>query len=242
MGRAMPFPIDGGTATVSLGDGASCFNLNSLVAAAGEGNYAARPVAIVQFEALMTALGIARPTARHISLAAADWADSDTVPLPGGAEDESYDGYRTGNTLFSDPSELRAVSGVRPDIYAALKAWICALPETELTPINVNTLLERDYPLLMMLMPGQLTEAAARKLIVERPADGYSSMVDFWALPAFGGATPAAEVLAQPQVRTNWFDLEISINIAGVGFQQTSLLDARSGQVKTVRRRFGGIS
>lgn len=242
MGRAMPFPIDGGTATVTLSDGANCFNLNSLVAASGEGNYAARPAGIVQFEALMTTLGIARPVARRIALAAADWADSNTVPLPGGAEDESYDGYRTGNTLFADPSELRAVSGVQPEVFTALKGWICALPEAELTPINVNTLLERQYPLLMMLLPGQLAEGAARKLIVERPADGYSSMVDFWKLPALGGATPAAEVLAQPQLRTNWFSLDISIDLGGVGFQQASLLDARSTQVKTVRRSFGGNS
>lgn len=242
MGRAMPFPIDGGTATATLRDGANCFNLNSLVSASGEGTYAARPSGIIQFEGLMTALGLARPVARRISLAAADWSDSDTVPLPGGAEDESYDGYRTGNTLFADPSELRAVAGVTPEVYALLKDWVCALPAAELSPINVNTLLEPQFPLLMMLLPDQLTQAAARKLIVERPAEGYSSMVDFWKLPAFGGVTPAAEVLAQPQLRTSWFSLDIAIELGGVGFQQSSLLDASNGEVKSVRRRFGGNS
>ncbi len=243
MGTAMPFPIDGGTATVTLRDSGNCFNLNSLVVSGGEGaTFTARPSAIVQFEGLMTSIGIARPAARRIALAAADWADSDTVPLPGGAEDESYDGYRTGNTLFADASELRAVAGVTPEVYATLRPWICALPQAELSPINVNTLTESQFPLLMMLLPDQLPAASARKLIAERPSDGYASMVEFWKLPALGGVTPAAEVLGQPQLRTNWFGLEINIDLGGIQFRQSSLLDGRMQTVKTVRRSFGGSS
>lgn len=243
MGKPMPFPIDGGTATVTLRDSGNCFNLNSLVVSGGEGGVlTARPAAIVQFEGLMTALGLPRPVARRIALAAADWADSDGTPLPGGAEDESYDGYRTGNTLFADGSELRAVAGVTPEIYAALQPWVCALPQAELSPINVNTLTEKQFPLLMMLLPDQLPSASARKLIVERPSDGYASMVDFWKLPALGGVTPAAEVLGQPQLRTTWFGLDIAIDLDGIQFRQSSLLDGRMQVVKTVRRSFGGNS
>jgi general secretion pathway protein K len=116
------------------------------------------------------------------------------------------------------------------------------LPHTELSPINVNTLTEGQFPLLMMLLPGQLPEASARKLIVERPSDGYSSMVDFWRLPALGGVTPAAEVLGQPQLRTQWFGLDIAIELGGIQFRQSSLLDGRMDGVKTVRRSFGGNS
>ncbi len=242
MGKPTPFPIDGGTATVTLRDAGNCFNLNSLVIGGGEGGYTARPAAIVQFEGLMVAIGIARPTARRISLAATDWIDSDTQPLPGGAEDESYDGYRTGNTLMADASELRAVAGVSPEVFSVLRPWVCALPDAELSPLNVNTLTEKQFPLLMMLLPGQLPDASARKLIAERPADGYSSMVDFWKLPALGGVTPAAEVLGQPQLRTTWFDLAIAIELGGIQFRQSSLLDSRMQIIKTVRRSFGGNS
>lgn len=242
MGKPMPFPIDSGSATVTLRDAGNCFNLNSLVTGEQEGAYVARPSAIVQFEGLMMSIGIARPVARRISLAATDWVDSDTQPLPGGAEDESYEGYRTGNTLMADASELRAVAGVTPEVFAALRPWVCALPQTELSPINVNTLTEGQLPLLMMLLPGQLPDASARKLIVERPSDGYSSMVDFWRLPALGGVTPAAEVLGQPQLRTQWFGLDIAIELGGIQFRQSSLLDGRMDGVKTVRRSFGGNS
>ena len=242
LGTPMPFPIDGGTATVTLRDGGNCFNLNSLVTGSGESGLQARPVAISQFEGLMVAIGVPRPSARRIALAAADWADADSVPLPGGAEDESYDGYRTGNTLFADASELRPVAGMTADLYRQVAPWVCALPDTEMSPINVNTLSEKQYPLLMMLIPGQLPEASARKLILERPSDGYSSMVDFWKLPALIGVTPAAEVLGQPQLRTVWFGLDIAINLGGIGFNQSSLLDARKDKVAVSRRHFGGNS
>lgn len=240
MGKPTPFPIDGGTATATLRDAGNCFNLNSLVSGGGEVGLAARPVAIAQFEGLMTALGVPRPSARRVALAAADWADADSVPLPGGAEDESYDGYRTGNTLFSDASELRAVSGMTPELYRLLQPWVCALPEAEMSQVNVNTLTEKQFPLLMMLIPGQLSEASARKLIIDRPAEGYSSMVDFWKLPALSGVTPSADVLGQPQLRTVWFGLEIAIELGGINFQQTSLLDGRKDIVAVVRRTFGG--
>ncbi len=242
LGKPMPFPIDGGTATVTLRDAGNCFNLNSLVTGSGEGGYTARPAAMLQFEGLMVAIGITRPVARRISLAATDWIDSDTQPLPGGAEDESYAGYRTGNTLMADTSELRAVAGVTPAAFMALRPWVCALPEAALSPLNVNTLTEGQFPLLMMLLPGQLPDASARKLIAERPADGYSSVYDFWKLPALSGVTPAADVLGQPQLRTTWFDLGIAIELGGIHFHQSSLLDGRLQNIKTVRRNFGGNS
>jgi general secretion pathway protein K len=67
-------------------------------------------------------------------------------------------------------------------------------------------------------------------------------MVDFWKLPALGGVTPAAEVLGQPQLRTTWFDLAIAIELGGIQFRQSSLLDGRMQVIKTVRRSFGGNS
>src|SRR3546814_7765026 len=47
--------------------------------------------------------------------------------------------------------------GVTPSIYATLRPWICALPTSDLSPINVNTLRPDQAPLIAMLAPEQLS-------------------------------------------------------------------------------------
>ena len=70
--------------------------------------------------------------------------------------------YRTGNTLFADAGELRAVAGMSPALYRRLRPWLCALPTSDLSPINLNTLSPEQAPLLAMLAPGQLGVERAR--------------------------------------------------------------------------------
>src|SRR3546814_6905391 len=95
----------------------------------------------------MQILGIDPALAASIAAAAADWIDTDDRPLPDGAEDDTYARaaipYRTANRFVADASELRAMRGVTPAIYATLRPWICALPTSDLSPINVNTLRDR---------------------------------------------------------------------------------------------------
>ncbi|MGO8609408.1 hypothetical protein ACC848_41335, partial [Rhizobium johnstonii] len=80
--------------------------------------------------------------------------------MPGGAEDSAYTGaatsYRTSGTLMTDISELRAVSGVTPEIYTKLRPWLCTLPVAKPSVINVNTLLPEQAPLFAMLLPDTL--------------------------------------------------------------------------------------
>jgi general secretion pathway protein K len=183
-GREIPFPIDGGTAKAKLLDGGNCFNLNSVVTGDVSTGLSARPVAIDQFAALMIVLGVRSNDARPIALALADWVDSDSAPLPGGAEDGSYarakTPYRTANTLMADASEIRVLAGMTPQIYATIRPWVCALPVTDLSPINVNTLLPAQAPLVAMLIPGKLNVQTAKRMIDERPRGGYGSVVNFW--------------------------------------------------------------
>jgi general secretion pathway protein K len=239
MGVRRPFPIDGGLATAAVLDGGNCFNLNSLVEGNAASGYAARPTAIAQFTALLQALDIPANSARRIAVAATDWIDSDRAPLPGGAEDEAYDAYRTANALVVDPSELRSIAGVTPELYRAIRPWVCALPEAALSPINVNTLQPQQGPLIAMLLPGQIDANAAKSIIAQRPRDGYTSMVDFWKLPALAGQTPSPDVLAQPQLKTRWFSLEVDVQLGGIELRQTSLIDATITPVKIIRRAYG---
>ncbi|WP_336960046.1 type II secretion system minor pseudopilin GspK [Sphingobium aquiterrae] len=242
-GVPMPLPIPEGTATAMVTDGANCFNLNSVVAGSNEEQLSIRPVGVSQLVALMQLLGINGRDAAQVSAALADWIDTDGIPQPGGAEDETYarakTPYRTANRFMSDPSELRAVNGVTPAIYATLRPWVCALPTSDLSPINVNTLLPGQAPLFAMLLPGKMSIDQARQLLAQRPADGYGSLSSFWALPARAGLTPLGEVGEQTRLTTRWFNVGIRVDLGGTQVTETALIDAQDNPARLVRRQWG---
>ena len=242
-GATRRIPVAGGIARATVRDGGNCFNLNSVVHGGNGSPTVARPSGIAQFSALMHLVGIGQTEAERIATAAADWADSDGGPLPGGAEDSAYvrgdRSYRTSNTLFAETSELRAVSGVTPAIYARVRPWLCTLPAAELSQINVNTLAPEQAPLLAMLAPRQIGVEAARSVIAQRPAAGWRNLVDFWRIETLSELDLAADVQLQPQLRTQWFAIEISADVRGTQLIETALVDARGAPARLAVRRFG---
>jgi len=241
--RRIPLPGEG-LATGTVRDGGNCFNLNSLVQGDATASLVQRPAAIEQFVALMTVLGLPEPTARRVAAATADWADSDDQPSPQGAEDAAYSGsepaYRTGNTLFADPSELRTVSGVTPEIYRELRPYLCALPAADMSPINVNTLLPRDAPLLAMFAPGKARPDRVRGLIASRPKDGWRNTYDFWRSAEGVGLETNVDPMSQLQLKTHWFTIDLSVRFEDSEMEEWALVDARLNPAKVVARRWGG--
>lgn len=243
-GRETSLPLPGGLASVVVRDGGNCFNLNSVATGQPGQRLMARPAGIAQFEALMQLLGIGEGEAVHVAASLADWIDSDSFPLPQGAEDAAYAAaatpYKAANTLVADPSELRAVAGVTPDIYERLKPWICALPTTDLSPINVNTLTPEQAPLLSMLLPDKLSPDRARALLIGRPAGGYDSGYAFWRTSSLAGIAPGGDVEAQTGVRTRWFALDLRVRLGDSEVEETALIDAAVPPARLVRRSWGG--
>jgi general secretion pathway protein K len=240
-GRPYSLPVPGGFATLTVTDGGNCFNLNGLVVERGQGVMVAQPYAVTEFVRLMKLIGIPGQTAEGIAAATADWIDTDTDPLPTGAEDSAYLGrdvpYRTPNALMTDVSELRAVAGVTPELYAKLAPWVCALPVAEPSRININTLQPEQAPLFAMLFPDTMDAGRARALLLQRPADGYDSTVDFWNLPTLSGGLVADNYAkAQTDVRTYWFNMRIDVTANGVQLTQTDLLDASGTRARIVSR------
>jgi general secretion pathway protein K len=139
--------------------------------------------------------------------------------------------------MFSEVSELRAVSGMTPEIYTRLRPWVCALPTTDLSPINVNTLAPEQAPLLAMLGPQQIGVDAVRGVLAARPQQGWNSMTDFWV--QFQGINLPFDVQLQPQLRTRWFSLDVLVELEGAELQETALIDARLAPAKVVARRWG---
>jgi len=242
--RVVTIPLPGGDGLVRarVADGGNCFNLNSVVAGAPGQLLVSRPTGIAQFVALATALGLRDDEARRIAGSLADWIDSDSDANPGGAEDGVYaqatQPYRTGATVLAEVSELRAVANVTPDVYATLRPWLCALPTTALSPINVNTLSPARAPLVAMLLPGQLRPADAQALIAARPAGGWGGVQQFWEGLARRGIVPPGDVMEQPQLRTRYFALDMTVAVGDSTLRETALIDAATVPSRLVLRRW----
>ena len=243
LGKEQVVPIPVGAASATVRDGANCFNLNSLVTET-EGRYSSSAIGQTQMVSLMVVLGINENAARPVAAAAADWADSDSIPSAGGAEDDAYQTaatpYRTANRLFAHPSELRAVKGVSPALYAKLRGWICALPEAKLSPLNVNTLLPEQAPLLAMLFPpGQFSPITARSYLAKRPTSGYGSLIRFWGAPEMASIEASSPVQGQVKLTSTYFLLRTKVSVGELMLEGESMLAAKSGQVRLIWRSWG---
>jgi len=166
------------------------------------------------------------------------------VGAQAGAQADVYAGapqpYRTANTLMAEVSELRAVTGVTPALYARLRPWLCTLPVAELSPINVNTLLPAQAPLIAMLYGETLAIDAARRVIAERPAGGWPATAEFWNSPTLRDLPPPGEVLQQVRVTTRWFALDLDVDVGGTQLHETGLIDARQPPARIAVRRWTG--
>ena len=186
-----------------------------------------------QFGALMVLLGVDAAQAQAIAGATADWIDSDSNDGPLGAEDNVYrslpGAYLAANRKMADISELRAVRGMTPKIYARLKPWICVLPVTDSVRLNVNTLAPEQAPLVAMLLPGELTLADARAALAARPAGGYGSSVRFWQSGPLAQFDPPTEVAEQAGVTSRWLALTTNVTMGDGFLTAVSLIDANGG-------------
>ncbi|WP_242137281.1 MULTISPECIES: type II secretion system minor pseudopilin GspK [unclassified Sphingomonas] len=236
-------PIPNGSATARVTDGGNCFNLNSLVVqtAPGAGNYAAYTTARLIFARLIRLVDPGARSPDAIAAAASDWIDSDNAPLDGGAEDTAYgggrQGYRTANTLMSDPSELRAVAGVTRTDYEKLRPWLCTLPRAEVSKINVNTLLPEQAPLLAMLLPNTLSVEGARQILLRRPPQGFPTAQGFWSQAAVAGGP--GDAIGQTDITTKWFTLKVDVTLGGAVLEQSGLIDASALPARLVSRQWG---
>lgn len=243
LGKEQILPIPVGTATATVRDAGNCFNLNSLVIEA-EGTYRSSAIGQEQMASLMVVLGINENAARAVAAAAADWADSDMTPLPNGAEDDVYRGaakpYLAANRPYAHPSELRAVKGVTPAIYAKLRGWICALPEAELSPLNVNTLLPEQAPLLAMLFPpNKLSPTTARSHLAKRPPSGYGSLIRFWEAPELAALEPSALAQGQVKLTSKYFLLDTNVSLGELALQGEAMIVAAPAPARAIWRSWG---
>jgi general secretion pathway protein K len=105
---------------------------------------------------------------------------------PGNADDSIYSRfeppYRAAHRPMQDVSELRLVAGITPQIFAALKPYLIAIPTssqgttTQTTQININT----APPAVLMTLSPQMDPGRAQSLYECRRAHGvFFSIADY---------------------------------------------------------------
>jgi general secretion pathway protein K len=241
-GRWLLYPIDNGVIRARMTDAGTCFNLNSVVQGAS-GQWGRRELGLEQFVALLRALDISPRDAETLAETLADWIDTDGNRSLSGGEDDAYvsaaSPYRTSGTLLSEVSELRAIRGFTPELYARIRPFVCALPTADLSPINVNLLDASHAVLLTMLMAGQVDPEAAARIIESRPEGGWQAVEEFWSHPVLTEHLPPDAALDQVSLRTRFVRLEAEVDYAGSEAVMTSLFEQRpAGPIRLAARRW----
>ena len=241
-GRPFVFPLEDGEIRARVRDGGNCFNLNSVVQGSLD-TLTPRPQGRRQFVSLMQVLSVPRGEAEAIADALVDWIDTNDTRDGLGGEDDTYartePAYRTGGTLLAEVSELRALRGVTPDIYARLRPYACALPTNELSPININTLLERDAVLVTMLSDGRISPEAARRALAERPAGGWENGYAFFNSLVSDLPEGVGEIYDQVKVQTRYFALDAEVDYAGAEVVLSALIEQSGfGSTRLLARRW----
>lgn len=192
-----PFDVEGGLITVTGRDASNCFNLNSLRSAiSGEGSQEATTAVSPRaaFTALLELAEIEGPDPEALTASLADWMDRDQSPGLSGAEDSFYSGqglnYRTSGQPLADVSELHAIRYYTPQVVEQMRPWVCAMPTALPQSININTVTERQAPLLALAFSGALSSEDARDIIFQRPPGGWQGVDDLLALPAIAEIAP----------------------------------------------------
>jgi general secretion pathway protein K len=141
--------------------------------------------------------------------------------------------------LLSEVSELRAIRGFTPEIYARIRPFVCALPTADLSPINVNLLDKTQALLLTMLTDGELDPRATADIIKARPDGGWQTVEEFWSNPLFRQHLPSDAALDQVSLRTRFFSLQAEVDYAGSEAVMTSLFEQQpAGPVRLAARRW----
>ncbi|WP_184718007.1 type II secretion system minor pseudopilin GspK [Caulobacter sp.] len=239
-GRVVEFPIEDGVIQAKVSDATDCFNLNSVVEANAGEPFRRRELGVRQFASLLSLLGVGDGPQLAESLA--QWADSNDVGPPGTEDDGYAEGgipYRTAGGPLAEVSELRAVRGFTPELYARLRPYVCALPTTELSPVNVNTLPVEKAVVLSAITTGAVPLESARRVLNARPAQGWSDVEAFWGQQALAATPPIEGVRNQIKFRTRYFSLESRVGLAGGSTFMTALFEAGSvDRIRLVARRW----
>lgn len=207
-------PLDNGLARYRLHDASACFNLNSVVIGA-PGQWQRSDSGMAQYHALLRGLGLPEAQASVMADTLLDWIDADAHSAPAGAEDSHYlagdTPRRSAGQLLADPSELFSLAHHSVARVQQVLPWVCALPDNQPTPLNVNALAPEQAVLLSMLSAGAMDPQQARQWLLQRPPAGWRERAAFLAHPALASMAADAQLSAQIRLTPQLFALALTL-------------------------------
>lgn len=248
------FPLQDGEVVGEITDRNNCLNINALVepdADGGDplesGDRADETQWLRQaFLRLSSEIGAPASEAEALLAQITDWIDADQSAEPGGAEDRTYSAYappyRAANQAFVELEELRALPVMTPQLYALYQPWLCVLPMAEQPPLNINTLSLDQSRLLSALLHEELDPSDAETLLFRRPPAGYDTLEEAWADPLIAALELTDAEKTRLTLRSQWFEMEVSVRLAETRFHMTELADLNEGgDLRRRSQRFGAF-
>ncbi|WP_206483216.1 type II secretion system minor pseudopilin GspK [Thalassotalea sp. G2M2-11] len=241
------YPVDFGEISGEITDMHSCLNLNAL-RVINDPNVAAKaePLAKKAFQELILALnieGIGDFEAEYMADALSDWLDDDSaIVSAGGAEDNDYSAkefpYLPANHYLASVNELRVIEHFTVPVIDALKPYVCALPNTDLHQININTIDAEKPQLLQGLLA--IAETDAEQILAARGIEGFKETGAFFDLPEVKKLKLTDEQKQQFVVDSEYFKLTAKTNFNTSYFQLNSVLQvAENNQISVISRTIG---
>lgn len=239
-GQTLTLPLDDGAMQISIWDGENCFNLNSLVQQGEGGPLFASEGGQARLARLLELQGIL--DSRKLAVSLSDWIDTDTMPGPGGAEDDAYGGsssvYLPPNRLIADPSELRSVLGFDAAAISRIAPFVCARPTAAPNAVSINTLRVDQATLLAAVVGRDLSPSSAERIIRDRPRGGWTSVEQFLAHPNLFSIPLSDATRAMFTLAPQWYVISIDVAYRDASETSVALVDAHSGRGYVVRRVF----
>lgn len=222
-----PVEIPGAQLRGRLRDLGGCFNINALAPLGLVDSQALR-----RFERLLAGLQLPR----EIAAQAVDMIDSDSQPLPGGAEDAAMAARppfgRTANGPLISASELTRLPAMTAEAWQRLAPLLCALPGDH--RINLNTAPAE----LWLTVDAAITPAMARRLL-RADARAFADMAAVQAALQREGL--ASVDLVGYAVESHYFQAVADIRADGLPLHYVSLLQRLPGEVRVIARAQGGL-
>lgn len=235
------FPMEQGLLSIEAQDASACINLNSVVSGVGD-TFTLNATGAAQVHELMTGLGLSAAQSEDLVSELVRWMDTASSSSAITGDDLPYrqgpGRYLTGGEPLSEITELRAVRGVTPEIYALLRPHVCVLPVTGPSPVNVNVLRPDQSLVLSALLMGRITKSQAEDILKARPAGGWTSLGDFFGQEALRGLDLPEELMEAVTLRTRYIDLTAEALHLDAEIVMSELLMWTDGGFKPLTRRW----
>ena len=227
----------------SLKDLSACFNLNSLVRRDDKGSsFVINNEGLILYRNLLLSLEVDNFLLENLIYGLLDWVDSDNSLINMyGAEDDFYtrldSPYWSANQLLSNELELANIKNYNTDVLKKILPYVCALPESGISSINVNTIPKNKPEILMMLFGENLPRETALQVLNDRPSEGYLTIEEFISHPALEELIISGSVKSYLKLNSDYYLLNSKITSNDHTFiMNSSLKLLETGEVKVFKR------